>query len=102
MVPRSFTILNEFPLNANGKVDRKYLAQLEQKKERLSVDMNPADLSQNEKAILAVWEDIFGAHGCIGNYTKIRATRRESHSATRQVWTTTSFSWEETRSYRCG
>ena len=55
MIPYAFFEIDEFPLNSNGKLDLQKLRQLSRKK-----DVHEANivLSDFEKKIIKIWEDI--------------------------------------------
>ncbi len=57
MQPKRLHFIKAFPLSANGKVDRKVLAQ-QDKIMPISVDAEPA--TQTEKALSALWQDVLG------------------------------------------
>lgn len=57
MVPKRFIFLDKLPLNANGKVDRKYLATL--KLSNNEVLFNPP-VTEYEKRLSLIWQKVLG------------------------------------------
>lgn len=57
MMPSSFIWLDDFPKTASGKVDKKALPALEQKRPEISGLFTPA-VSVEEKKIAAIWADV--------------------------------------------
>lgn len=55
MVPQDFIIINEFPVDKNGKIDLKKLPGPPKHKREI-IDIN--DLSFNEKKLLSIWEHV--------------------------------------------
>ena len=61
MVPSQFVALPEFPLTANGKVDRKTLTATEKKRSDLSETfLAPRDVL--ERQLASIWEEILKTH----------------------------------------
>ncbi|MDN9011168.1 non-ribosomal peptide synthetase [Brevibacillus laterosporus] len=58
MVPTEYVLLDQLPLSANGKVDRKALAKLGGKKESLPKKAHVAPSTQTEINIASVWEEV--------------------------------------------
>lgn len=59
MVPSSVVIVDSFPKTANGKIDTKALHNLyNQFKEDCSIYSERNELTDNEKALTAIWEDL--------------------------------------------
>lgn len=58
MVPSAIVFLDEMPLNANGKVDRKALMSMEVKEELVRDVVDPRN--ETEKTILAMWKEVLG------------------------------------------
>lgn len=61
MVPSGFVLLDKLPLSANGKVDRKALAQLGQNKASLPGKAHVAPVSEIQTIIASVWEEVLGS-----------------------------------------
>jgi amino acid adenylation domain-containing protein len=57
MVPSGWVALESFPLNSNGKIDRK---QLPSPEPTLEVEAPHRDMSDTEACIAAVWRDVLG------------------------------------------
>ncbi|MCK4488327.1 MAG: methyltransferase, partial [Desulfobacterales bacterium] len=62
MVPTMYVLLHELPLSANGKVDRKALAELGRKKESLPKKTHVAPSSETQVKIASVWEEVLGCN----------------------------------------
>lgn len=60
MVPTAYVLLDELPLSANGKVDRKALAALAQAAERPEVHPGAAPATELQQQIATVWEEVLG------------------------------------------
>lgn len=60
MIPMTYYILNEFPLNKNGKVDRKELCKIAS--ERESGKNDEKLISNFEKEILNIWNEVFNTY----------------------------------------
>ncbi|NHA37351.1 non-ribosomal peptide synthetase [Staphylococcus schleiferi] len=59
MIPTNFTIINEFPLNQNGKIDNKQLANLIKKDDIKKHSLKTVKLNDIEGKILRIWESEF-------------------------------------------
>ena len=62
MVPTTYLLLDEFPLSANAKVDRKALAKLGREKESLPKKTYVAPSSEIQVKIASVWEELLGCN----------------------------------------
>lgn len=60
MIPSRLAVLEELPLSANGKVDRKQLPEPEERHAGNSSAARPA--TQMEKTVFGIWEDVLGTH----------------------------------------
>lgn len=58
MVPEVITFIKEIPLNPNGKIDRKYLSELNQNLEEIKVLTEPTN--ELEEQLLELWKDVLG------------------------------------------
>ena len=56
MVPHRFTILSEMPLNANGKIDRNALAQLNS--DGVLESFHEAPVTETEVALVSIWSEL--------------------------------------------
>lgn len=56
MIPSEFSVLDNFPLNSNGKIDRKQLPKIEQHKQ--SETFHPA-ITSTEKTLAHIWGNLF-------------------------------------------
>ncbi|SFF22974.1 phosphopantetheine-binding protein, partial [Nitrosomonas sp. Nm166] len=56
MIPAAIVVLENLPLNANGKVDRKQLPE----PEFVSVDEYEAPQGEVEEALAAIWREVLG------------------------------------------
>ncbi|MEW6736478.1 MAG: phosphopantetheine-binding protein [Acidobacteriota bacterium] len=57
MIPSAFVILDTLPLTANGKIDRKALAELDQERP-ISSNNYVAPRSLDEKILATIWSEI--------------------------------------------
>ena len=62
MVPTTYVLLDELPLSANGKVDRKALAELGREKESLPKKTHVAPSTETQVKIASVWEELLGCN----------------------------------------
>ncbi len=62
MVPQAFVLLDHFPLNANGKIDRKALPAPEQRLDDRRSDF-VAPRTPLEEVVAEVWEEVLGLEG---------------------------------------
>ena len=60
MTPSAFMFLSEFPLSANGKVDRRALAALEDA-DRRDLPLNVPPRTEREQQLLLIWQELFDA-----------------------------------------
>ncbi|MFS0581059.1 amino acid adenylation domain-containing protein [Brevibacillus sp. 179-C9.3 HS] len=60
MVPTEYVLLDELPLSANGKVDRKALAKLGGRKTSTPKKAHVAPTSEMEVKLASVWEEVLG------------------------------------------
>jgi len=60
MVPTTYLLLDEFPLSANAKVDRKALAKLGKKTEKITKETYVAPSTEIQVKIASVWTEILG------------------------------------------
>jgi yersiniabactin nonribosomal peptide synthetase len=60
MTPARYVVLDEFPLSANGKVDRKALAELGEKNAPSSEKETVAPATETQKKIADVWKEVLG------------------------------------------
>lgn len=60
MVPGSFQLLDEMPLSANGKVDRKALAGFVSKLHSCSTSTQKAPQSETEHQLFGIWQQLLG------------------------------------------
>lgn len=60
MVPTAYVLLDELPLSANGKVDRKALAVHAQAAERPEVHPGATPVTELQQQIATVWEEVLG------------------------------------------
>ncbi len=56
MVPREFVVVDQFPLNANGKIDRRKLAELKSAGVAVQADLI-APRTELEEQLVAIWKD---------------------------------------------
>lgn len=59
MIPSNFTMLNQFPLNQNGKIDNKQLANLIKNDDLKTPSSETVKLNDLEEKILHIWESEF-------------------------------------------
>lgn len=59
MIPGIIMPLDVFPLNSNGKIDRKKLAEISINEETTSA-VEIIDLNENEKSLLKIWKNVLG------------------------------------------
>src|SRR6185436_21122718 len=57
-VPTAFVFVESFPLNTNGKVDRRALAALRPEEEETTAFVAPR--TETERRLAAVWSDLLG------------------------------------------
>jgi amino acid adenylation domain-containing protein len=60
MVPAAFVVLDTFPLNPNGKVDRRALAQIPLERYQLSAEAFVAPRTSEEKTVAGIWAEVLG------------------------------------------
>jgi amino acid adenylation domain-containing protein len=60
MVPAAFVVLDTFPLNPNGKVDRRALAQIPVERYQLSAEAFVAPRTSEEKTVAGIWAEVLG------------------------------------------
>jgi amino acid adenylation domain-containing protein len=60
MVPAAFVVLDKFPLNPNGKVDRRALAQIPVERYQLSEEVFVAPRTSEEKTVAGIWAEVLG------------------------------------------
>ncbi|BBB92140.1 MAG TPA: non-ribosomal peptide synthetase [Methylomusa anaerophila] len=60
MVPATYVLLAELPLSANGKVDRKALAELGREKESLPKKAYVAPFTEAQVKVANVWKEVLG------------------------------------------
>lgn len=65
MMPAAFVVLDTFPLNPNGKVDRRALAQIPVERYQLSEEAFVAPRTSEEKTVAGIWAEVLGLE-CIG------------------------------------
>jgi len=61
MVPKSFVIMDKFPLNQNGKINRKALPKPDDRPKNPPADLNTPQ-SYDEKILALIWSDMLGVH----------------------------------------
>ena len=84
MVPGSIKILDGFPLNNNGKINRKELPYVQ------SIELNPdkritAPRNETERTLLTIWEEILDRRG-IGVHDNFFESGGHSLKATKVIW----------------
>ncbi|MBN3527026.1 non-ribosomal peptide synthetase [Paenibacillus apiarius] len=77
MVPTAYVLLDDLPLSANGKIDRKALAELGREKEIVPKKTHVAPSTETEMKIASVWEEIFNCNQ-IGIYDSFFALGGDS------------------------
>ncbi|KAI8895954.1 hypothetical protein BC833DRAFT_599394 [Globomyces pollinis-pini] len=89
MVPAVFQTLKEFPLNANGKIDKNQL-------KRLEVDSGfEAPMNENEIELSKIWSEILGVDGSkIGRHTSFFALGGDSIKVIQLVSVCRNIGWE--------
>ncbi len=59
MIPRRWMMLEEWPLSANGKIDRRALPEIEEESENVEVDAE-GPRNETERTICEVWTEVLG------------------------------------------
>ena len=61
MIPRQFIVIGEFPLNANGKIDRsRLLDSVPSSSEKPKAPDNISQMSEAEQFLFSIWSDVLG------------------------------------------